>query len=204
MLSILFAIVPIVWPDVGRPDKPPTVEIAESARLMVLVPAGEADALKGTVVYSPGILAAVADDKAYSPFHEEALEQVPDGETIAAVDRCKRSKHRDVQLSVLDVDETAAVVQHGQLGHLRNAMVVLVRGVPVDEFFGYAPLYIRVFNNEKKITEIELGDGSYPCALILDDFDGVPGNEIAVGWLSVANGYTAGVTVFRASYGRGL
>ena len=115
----------------------------------------------------------------------------------------KRFNHDDVQLSILDADETAAIVQHGQLGRLSNATVVLVRGLPADDIFEYARLYIRVFDYEKKVAEIELGDDSYPCALILDDFDGIPGNEVAVSWLSVANGYTAGVTVFRASYERG-
>lgn len=184
-------------------------QIAESvsAQFMVLVSVGEADALKGKVVYASrmllrpsGIVVAIEDGKAYSPFHEEALEQIPDGEIIASVERCKRFNHDDVHLSILDADETAAIVQHGQLGRLSNATVVLVRGLPADDIFEYARLYIRVFDNEKKVAEIELGDDSYPCALILDDFDGIPGNEVAVSWLSVANGYTAGVTVFRAEY----
>jgi len=75
-------------------------------------------------------------------------------------------------------------------------MHILVRGKRADDMMGYAPLSVRVFKGEQQLADFPLTDlTAYPCSIVLDDLDGKPGNEIAVGWASVAGGYTAGVTV---------
>ena len=58
---------------------------------------------------------------------------------------------------------------------------------------------MRVYKNNKLLTSYEMSADSYPCTVIVDDFDSAKGNEVAVGWLSVAAGYTAGATILKVS-----
>lgn len=162
-----------------------------------LVVAGEAEMMNGSVLYSTGTVVAIGDGGAYSPLQEEPVTDIPNGVTVVSPDQCPRYGNAYERSSLLESGETAVAITHGPLGNLQKATIILVRGQPASDLFGYAPLHLRIFSGQHLLINIDLGADRYPCTVILDDFDSMPGNEVAVGWLSVGAKYTAGVTLFR-------
>ncbi len=166
---------------------------------MTLVQLGEAEALKGHINYAPGVVVAVEEDQAYSPFAPNVPQALPSGGTVIDLTACP-NRESGLGMDVpLEAGEKAAAVARGPLGRIGKATVVLVQGEapgkhPLDAQL--APQYLRVFDENREVAAVMLQGASFPCSVILDNFDGQPGNEVAVVWASVAAGYTIGVTVF--------
>jgi hypothetical protein len=173
--------------------------LAAAVVAAALVRSGSADALDGRIVHAKGAVVAVAGDAAWSPLAPKKSIAVPPGETIADDPAACREAKVDAGAIALGDGETAAAIATGRVGSLADATVVLVRGKRADDIFGYAPMSVRVYSGKDHIlrAETDVDVVAYPCALVLDDVDGKPGNEISVAWISLGgSGYTAGVTVF--------
>lgn len=168
------------------------------AATLTLVSAGEIDALKGEVVHTPGVLAGVHDGNAYTHKDPETPIKPPtNAKTVVSAKTCKKDKKIETK-APLGKGETAVDMARGSIGKMTKATIVLVRGKPADDMFGYAPIFVRVYDSKGKLAASkELPPDAYPCSLTLDDFDEAAGNEVAVGWLSVGAGYTAGATIFK-------
>lgn len=162
-----------------------------------LVPIGEIDALKGEIVHTRAVLFAVEEGRAYTHRDPQETVRPPKGAVaIAAPEVCKKDKRITVTLPLGEA-ETAVAQTQGAVGPISNATILLVRGGPADDLLGYAPYYVRVYDKGELVASYDMRADSYPCSVLIDNFDEVNGNEVAVGWLSVAAGYTAGATIFR-------
>lgn len=167
---------------------------------ILLIQSGEIDALKGNILHAPGVLAGEADGQVYShKAPDKNIDKPRNAKTFVSAESCKKDKKIDTKLP-LQKGESAVAEMTGALGAMKKATVLLVRGPSEDDMFGYAPIYVRVYDAKKKLAgSVEIPPDVYPCSLALDDFDGKPGNEVAVGWISVGAGYTTGATIFEAT-----
>lgn len=177
---------------------------AASAAALSLTPAGSAEALGGRIVHAPGAVYAVdPEGHAWAPAAPETAVTAPAGSATIAEDP---DACRDLSVSSdvpIGKDESVAALAKGTVGGVAGATVALVRGKRADDLMGYAPLRLEVWKDGKKLGSTAVRDDAYPCALVIDDLDGKKsdGNEIAVAWISLGGGYTAGVTIFSAHGG---
>ena len=164
---------------------------------LTLLPTGEIDALKGKIVHTRGVLWGIAEGRTYTHRDPETIMPPPKGaETVAAPEVCQKDKKISVRLPLGELESAVAQTQ-GAIGTMAKATVLLVRGEVANDMFGYAAYFVRVYDEGELVASYEMAPDSYPCTVVLDDFDGDAGNEIAVGWLSAAAGYTAGATIFK-------
>ena len=82
------------------------------------------------------------------------------------------------------------------MASLSNAEILLHRGPALPGLLPYAPLVLELRSAGERIVRAELEPVVFPCEILIDDFTLAPGNEVAVTWLSVAAGYSAGATIF--------
>lgn len=80
-----------------------------------------------------------------------------------------------------------------------RAEIVFRRGQPAPGLLPYAPLELQIRSRGKVVARTELEPVVFPCEIIIDDFTPAPGNEVALTWLSIAAGYSAGATIFEVS-----
>ena len=175
----------------------------ESERELNLAVQAEAEALKGYIVHRPGEVLAVEGDHAYSPYAPNEPRGIPTSGEVTHISDCGSEPYQmGSQDGLLSADETAVIVVKGAFSRIPRATVVATqrrvagaRGLDNQ----LAPTFIRIFDSGHEIGSFEVGTGAFPCAVILDDFDGLSGNEIGFVWASVAAGYTIGVTILTAN-----
>ncbi|HVO32200.1 MAG TPA: hypothetical protein VMV18_15765 [bacterium] len=168
-----------------------------AAGALTFVHFGDAMAFGGKVVHTKNLVLAADDENAYAPTDPDTAVKIPADAQVVADDPAECRKLQIDSDIAVGAGESVAAVAHGTVGGIENATVVLVRGKRETDLMGYAMLRIEVWDGATKRGSMDVRDDAYPCALVIDDLDGKPGNEIAVAWMSLGAGYSAGVTVFQ-------
>lgn len=168
-----------------------------AAGALTFIHFGDAMAFGGKVVHTKNLVLAADDENAYAPADPDTAVKVPAEADVVADDPAVCKKQAIASEIPVGPGESVAVITHGAVGGIENATVALIRGKREDDLMGYAMLRLEVWDGTVKRGSMDVRDDAYPCSLVLDDLDGKPGNEIAVAWMSLGAGYTAGVTVFQ-------
>ena len=171
--------------------------VESSRALAVLTEVGEISALKGSVAYHSGHLYAIERGHAYSHRAPQRPTPLPTAaRVVASQEVCSAStgKREPAQLGWGIVARAS-----GSVGSVARAEIVLRRGPAGPGLLPYAPLELQIRSEGEVIARMELEPVVFPCEIIIDDFTPAPGNEVALTWLSIAAGYSAGATIFEVS-----
>ena len=176
---------------------PHATGIEASSPSVILAQVGEISALKGRVAYHSGHLYAIERGLAYS--HQAPERPVPlptAARRVASHEVCSAStgERQPTQLGW----EIAARAT-GSARSMARIEIVLRTGPAASGILPYVSLELQIRSRGKVVARTELEPVVFPCEIIIDDFTPAPGNEVALTWLSIAGGYSAGATIFEVS-----